>query len=235
MNASELMTTPAITISADATIDEAVRLMIDRRLSGLPVVDEAGRLVGVLTEGDLLRRVEFGTEKKRPRWLELLLGPGPSAIDYVQAHGRRVSEIMTDRPIGVYEHAPVAEIVDLMEKKHVKRLPVLRDDKVVGVVSRADVIRGLAQQQIVTAPKTDAEIRNRILAELRAQKWAPVGLIGVGVDHGEVTLSGAILDEREREAVRVVVENTPGVTKLHDHLAWVGPEGLYVEPPTDRL
>jgi CBS domain-containing protein len=234
MNASELMTRPAVTIAADATIDEAVQLMIDRKLSGLPVVDPAGRLVGMLSEGDLLRRVEFGTEKKRPRWLDFILGPGAQAIDYVHAHGRRVSEIMTDTPIGVAEQTPVADIVDIMEKRHIKRLPVLRDGKVLGIVARADIIRGLAQQKIVTAPKTDRDIRNRIIEEMKAQKWAPVGLIGVDVDHGEVTLSGAILDEREREAIRVVAENTPGVSVVHDHLAWVGPEGLYIEAPNDR-
>ena len=234
MNAAELMTSPAVTISVDASVDDAVRTMIDRRLSGLAVVDGTGALVGMLTEGDLLRRAELGTQKKRPRWLEILLGPGVEAIDYAHAHGRRVSEVMTDNPVAVFESSPVGEIVDLMEKRHIKRLPVLRDGKVVGIVARADLIRCLAQQKLVTAPKSDKEIRDRIIAELRAQKWAPVGLIGVDVDHGEVTLSGAILDEREREALRVVVENTPGVAKLHDHLAWVGPEGLYVEPPSDR-
>ena len=111
---------------------------------------------------------------------------------------------------------------------------MLRDGKVVGIVARADIIRGLAQQKIVTAPKTDRDIRNRIIEEMKAQKWAPVGLIGIDVDHGEVTLSGAILDERERDAIRVVAENTPGVSKVHDHLAWVGPEGMYVEAPHDR-
>ena len=234
MNASQLMTSPAVTIVLDAPIDDAVRLMIDRRLSGLPVVDATGRLVGMLSEGDLLRRVEFGTEKKRARWLDFVLGPGAQAIDYVHAHGRRVSEIMTDTPIGVGEQTPVAEIVDIMEKRHIKRLPVLRDERVIGIVARADIIRGLAQEKIVTAPETDREIRNRIIEEMKAQKWAPVGLIGIDVDHGEVTMSGAILDEREREAIRVVVENTPGVTRLHDHLAWVGPEGMYVEAPNDR-
>ncbi|MDE2361356.1 MAG: CBS domain-containing protein [Hyphomicrobiales bacterium] len=234
MKAAELMTSPAVTISSDAKIDDAVRLMIDRKLSGLPVVDAYGRLAGILTEGDLLRRAELGTQRKRPRWLEFLFGPGVEALDYVHAHGRRVSEIMSDNPVWVLERTPIEEIVELMEKKHVKRLPVLRDEKIVGVVARADIVRGLAQQKMVLAPKSDREIRDRILGELRAQKWAPIGLIGIDVEHGEVTLSGAILDEREREAVRVLVENTPGVQKLHDHLAWVGPEGMYVEAPRDR-
>ena len=200
------MTSPsAITVSLDAPIDEAVRMMIDKKLSGLPVVDASGRLAGMLSQGDLLRRVEFGTERKRARWLEFVLGPGAEAIDYVHAHGRRVSEIMTDDPIGIYERTPVAEIVDIMEKRHIKRLPVVRDDKVVGIVARADIIRVLAQRKPVAAPASDKEIRDRIVSELRAQRMGAGGLIGVNVDHGEVTLSGAILDEREREAIRVVV------------------------------
>jgi CBS domain-containing protein len=228
------MTSPAVTIAVDATIDEAVRLMLENRLSGLPVVDSADCIVGVLTEGDLLRRAELGTERKRPRWLEFVLGPAAGARDYVHAHGRRVSEVMTDDPTCIGERTPLSEIVDLMEKRRVKRLPVTRDGRVVGVVSRADVIRALASRKLTTAPTSDKDIHDQILAGFRAQKWGPVSLVGVDVDHGEVTLTGAILDERERDAIRVLVENTPGVTKLHDNLAWVGPEGIYVEAPPER-
>lgn len=233
MKARDLMTTPAITIGLDATIDEAVGVMIDNHLSGLPVVDEAGRLFGVLTEGDLLRRSEMGTGRKRARWLEFLLGPGASAADYVREHGRRARELMTDSPVAIEEDTDVADIVELMESHHVKRLPVVRDAKVVGVVARADLIRSLAARRLRAAPSSDKEIRDAILAALRAQNWAPAGLIGIDVDHGEVSLNGAILDERERSAIRVLAENTPGVSKVHDHLVWVGPEGVYVEPPKE--
>lgn len=234
MNAAELMTAPAITIAADATIEEAVALMIDHRLSGLPVVDSAGALIGVLTEGDLLRRVEFGTEKKRPRWLEILSGPGAAAVDYVRAHGRRVADVMSDRPITIAEDSDVTEIVDLMERRRVKRLPVVRDGAVVGVVSRADLIRSLADRRLRVAPQSDAAIRDAIVAELRAQSWASAGLIDVDVENGEVRLRGAVLDERERHAIRVAAENAPGVVRVRDELAWVGPEGLYVEPPAEK-
>ena len=233
MKARDLMTSPALTIAPDATVEDAVRLMIDRKLSGLPVVDAQGRLVGMVTEGDLLRRGELGTERKRARWIEFLFGAGASAVDYARAHGRRIHEVMTDQPVAIAEDAELPEIVDLMEKRHIKRLPVTREGAIVGIVARADLIRGLAQKRLAAAPASDREIRERIIAELAAQKWAPVGLIGVDVEHGEVRLSGAILDERAREAIRIVAENTAGVTKVHDALAWVGPEGLYVEPPPD--
>ena len=234
MNAREIMSAPPVAIGAGDSIEEAVRLMLEKRISGLPVVDAAGRLIGMVTEGDLLRRSEFGTQKKRARWLELLFGSGASASDYVRAHGRRVHEVMSESPVAIAETATATEIVDLMEKHRIKRLPVVRDDIVVGIVSRADLIRGLAEQRMRMTPQSDAAIRASVLAQLRAQNWAPVGLIAIHVDHGEVHLNGAILDERERDAIRVLAENTPGVTKVHDNLAWVGPEGLYVEPPKDE-
>ena len=233
MKAGDIMTSPVVTIGADATIAEAVNAMIEHRVSGLPVVDAHDALVGMLTEGDLLRRAELGTGRKRARWLEFLLGPGREADDFVREHGRRVSEIMTETPACIDAEAEISDVVALMEKRRIKRVPVMRGGKVAGVVARADVIRALASPAFEIAPAADKEIRARIVAALRGQKWAPVGLISVDVDHGEATLSGAILDERERNALRVVCENTPGVTKVHDRLVWVGPEGLYVEPPKE--
>jgi CBS domain-containing protein len=231
--ARDLMSAPVVSVGMDAMIEDAVRLMLDRKLSGLPVIDENRKLVGIITEGDLLRRSEFGTCRKRPRWLEFLLGSGSVAMDYVREHGRHVGDVMTERPVAIEEDATIAEIVELMEKHRIKRLPVVRGGEVVGVVSRADLIRNLAEHKGRIAPGSDMEIRDRILTDLRAQKWAPIGLIGIVVDHGEVHLNGAILDERERDAIKVLAENTPGVVKVHDHLAWVGPEGLYVEAPAE--
>ncbi len=233
MKAGDIMTSPVVTVRADATVADAVKLMIEHRVSGLPVVDAGNVLVGMLTEGDLLRRAELGTGRKRARWVEILLGPGREADDFVREHGRRIAEIMTDRPACIADDADIADVVAMMEKRHVKRLPVLRDGKVAGVVARADVIRALASPALEIAPANDKEIRARIIETLRSQKWAPLSLIAIDVDRGEATLAGAILDERERNALRVVAENTPGVTKVHDRLVWVGPEGLYVEAPKE--
>jgi CBS domain-containing protein len=128
MNAAEVVTRKVVSIGPDAPRSDAIRLMLDDRISGLPVVDTRGNLVGMLTEGDLLRRAETRTERAWPRWIEFLRGPGQLAEDYVRSHGRQVAEIMTEAIISVTEDASLAEIVRLMERHHVKRLPVLRDE-----------------------------------------------------------------------------------------------------------
>src|SRR5215475_1877029 len=144
MKAADFMSARVISVTPDASILECVRLMLQHRISGLPVIDAAGSLVGVVTEGDFLRRVEAGTERKRPRWLEFFAGPSRLADEYVQSHGRKVSDVMTPEPITVHEDTPVEEVVRLMESRRIKRLPVMRQDKVVGIVSRANLLHALA-------------------------------------------------------------------------------------------
>jgi CBS domain-containing protein len=236
MKAADVMTRQVMTIEADAPIAKAVRLMLQNRISGLPVVDPSGRLVGIVTEGDFLRRAETGTEVRRPRWLEFLLGPGRGASEYVRTHARKVAEVMTPNVASVAEDTPVDEIVRLMEHRRIKRVPVVHDRKVVGIVSRANLLRVLAGLIVELPPATvdDTALRERILAELDTQSWAPRAGIEVMVRHGVVELWGAILDERERQALRVAAENVPGVKAVHDHLCWVEPmSGWFIEAPED--
>ena len=143
MNAADVMTRNILSVAPDSTIAEAVRTMLDNRISGLAVIDEAGRLVGILTEGDLLRRGETATERHRPRWLEILMGPGRLAEEYVRTHSRRIAEVMTRDPVSVAPDTPLKEIVGLMERHRIKRVPVLDGDAPVGILSRADLLRGL--------------------------------------------------------------------------------------------
>jgi CBS domain-containing protein len=228
------MTREVVSIAPEASVMEAVRLMLQHKVSGLPVIDAAGRLQGVVTEGDFLRRVETGTERKRSRFVEFLLGPGRLAEDYVHASGRKVDEVMTPEPRTVGEDEPLEKVVHLMERYRVKRLPVLRGDKVVGIVTRQNLMRALASLALAAHPVAadDATIRERLLAELKRQSWAPVGLIDVVVKDGVVKLSGALTDERERQAIRVAAENIPGVKKVEDHLIWIEPNtGVIVEAP----
>ncbi len=239
MRADEVMTSNPTTISPQASVAEAVRSMLEARVSGLPVVDDAGRLVGVITEGDLLARAELGTEKKRAKWLEFLFGPGRSAEDFVQSHGRRVEEVMTRSPFTVQPSAGLDEVVETMIDKRVKRLPVVADGSLVGVVSRADVLRALsgafAAVPVVTGDVGDAELVERIKAVLAGQSWAPATSLDIRAANGVVELWGSILDERQREAIRVAVENVPGVTSIADHLVWVEPfSGTVVSAPGDR-
>jgi CBS-domain-containing membrane protein len=194
-------------------------------VSGLPVVDKDGRLVGIVTEGDFLRRAETGTQRRRPRWLEFLVGPGRLAEDYARSRARKIAEVMTPDPITVDENAPLDDIVKLMEKRQIKRLPVVRDSNVVGIVSRANLLHALASvaREAKPAGQSDAAIRALLMAELTKQWWAPVALINPVVRDGVVELWGTITDGRERTALVVAAENVPGVKAVHDHLAWVDP------------
>jgi CBS domain-containing protein len=236
MNASDVMTREIISVRPDTTVAEAIRMMLDNRISGLPVIDEVGRLVGILTEGDLLRRGETGTERHRPRWLEILMGPGRLAEEYVRTHGRKIGEVMTRDPVSVTPDTSLKEIVELMERRRIKRVPVLDGEVPVGIISRADLLRGLAGALEATpvAAMSDAEIRERILAELARTAWVPRDGIAITVENGIVDLNGVILDEKERGALRVAAENVPGVRAVEDHLVWVEPvSGTIIDAPRD--
>ena len=169
------------------------------------------------------RRTETATERKRPRWLEFLVGPGRLADDYVQTHAQRVAEVMTPDPHTVAEDTPLEEIVQLMEKKHIKRVPVMRGKKLVGIISRANLLHALASMAPTATAQApnDHAIRERLLAELEGEKWAPVGALDIIVRDGVVELWGSITDERERKALIVAAENIPGVKAVRDHLVWV--------------
>ncbi|HXW23953.1 MAG TPA: CBS domain-containing protein, partial [Xanthobacteraceae bacterium] len=173
MKAADIMTSRVISVAPDASILECIRLMLQYRISGLPVIDAAGSLVGVVTEGDFLRRVEAGTARKRPRWLEFIAGPGRLADEYVHSHGRKVAEVMSPEPIAISEDTPLEEVVRVMEQRRIKRLPVMRGSKVVGIVSRANLLHALASvaREAAPAAKDDQVIRERVLAEIAKQPW----------------------------------------------------------------
>jgi predicted transcriptional regulator len=197
--------------------------MLQNKISGLPVVDAKGQLVGMVTEGDFLRRGELGTQRQRSRWLEFLLGPGRLADEYVQSSGRQVSQVMTPDPKTITPQTPLEEVVRLMEHHRIKRLPVVHDGKVVGIVSRANLLRALASvaREVKPEASDDATIREQIVAECAKQPWAP--RINVVVCDGVVSLSGVITDDRARQAFIVAAENVPGVKAVQDRLAWIEP------------
>ncbi len=219
----DIMTQKVISIDPDASVMRAARLMLQNHISGLPVADKNGNLVGIVTEGDFLRRSELGTERRRSKWLEFIVGPGRLADEYVRSSGRKVEEIMTPDPYTVTEQDTVEHLVEVMQRRRIKRLPVVRDGRIVGIVSRANLLLALASLAREAAPSTEPDwsIRNEISAALGQQHWAPD--INVVVRNGIVDLSGAITDERERGGLIVLVENVPGVKKVHDHLVWVDP------------
>jgi CBS domain-containing protein len=190
MRAHQVMTRPVITVTPETTIVDAANLMLQRHVSGLPVVDGGGKLVGVVSEGDFIRRSEIGTGRRRGRWLRFILGPGKSASDFVHEHGHKVGEVMTKSPLTITEDTALQEIVALMEKNNVKRLPVVRGDEMVGIVSRANLLQAVASlaRQVPDPTADDDHIRNRVIDALEKNDWCPFGL-SVIVRDGIVHLS----------------------------------------------
>lgn len=225
MQAETIMTAPVVGIAPSASVADAAQLMLSNRISGLPVIRGDGTLVGMVSEGDFLRRGELGTERKRSRWLEFLVSPGKAADEYVRANGRQVEEVMSDDVVTATRDASLAEIVELMARHRIKRVPIVEAGRVVGIVARSDLLRALLLPQSAVAPMSvdDEQIRQTILAELAAQKWAVKDMINVTVDKGVVTLSGAIFDERERQAAIVAAENAAGVKAVKDDLFCADP------------
>jgi CBS-domain-containing membrane protein len=227
------MTRDLISVTPDATVLQSARLMLQHHISGLPVVDASGKLVGILSEGDFLRRRETATQRRRSRWLEFLMGPGKIASEYTQSHGSKVAEVMTSDVRTVGEDTDLEKIVELMEKHRIKRVPVMRDDKIVGIVTRSNLMHAMVSMARSTppGPQSDDVIREQLLAELKKQEWAPIAMTNVVVRDGIVELWGAIIDERQRAALKVAAENVPGVKAVKDHLVWIEPtSGMILEP-----
>ena len=232
MKAQDVMSRDIVTVPPDASVLQAARLMLQRKFSGLPVVSAAGELVGIVTEGDFLRRVETGTIVRRPRWVEFLIGPGKLAAEYTHAAGRVVSEVMTTEVHTVTEDTSLDQVVELMQRKHIKRLPVMRGDKLVGIITRLDLVHAFvtAAPKDASAESDDGTIRHRVLDTVKTLSWAPLA-VDVVVTDGKVRLIGTILDERQRDALKVAVENTPGVKGVQDELVWIEPmSGIVIEP-----
>lgn len=236
MNAGEVMTVGVTTVRPEASVTEAARLMVEHGISGLPVVDTRGQLVGIVTEGDFLRRAETGTERRRPRWLRFLLGPGRLANEYVHSHARKIQEVMTPDVITVSQTTPLQDVVTVMEIHRIKRVPVLGGEKLVGIISRANLVQALARLAEEASPSRpdDEAMRTHILNDLNRERWTPRNALNVIVRNGVAELWGVIPDERERQAIKVVAENVPGITAVRDHLVFVGPmSGVVLESTED--
>ena len=218
MRASDVMVRAVVTVSPDTTVEALARLMINLRIGGVPVLEKDGVLVGIVSEGDLLRRVEIETERHRPRWSEQFSSNSQRATEYIKSHARRVRDIMTREVFTVDAAATLGEIADLLEARKIKRVPVVHDGKVVGIVSRADLLKVLASGGIGTPDEeADRTIRLQLLVELRDQNWTDTTEDRVVVAKGIVHLWGLVRSEEERRALRIAAENTPGVRGIEDH------------------
>ena len=231
MLARQIMTQHVITISADAPIADAVDAMLRHHVSGLPVVDASGDLVGIVSEGDFIRRAEIGTQKKRGRWLSFLVGADRVAADFVHAHGRKVGDIMTTEPLTISEDTPLDELVEIMESNKVKRLPVMRGNRMVGIVTRSDFLPTLADlARHAPSPSADDDrTREQVIAAIEGAAWAPCRLKVTARD-GVVSLSGVVASQNARQAAIVAAENVPGVKKVLDNL-----EARAYPPPEEDL
>ena len=235
MRAHQIMTRKVITVGPDCSIADAANLMLRNHISGLPVLDKVGDLIGIVSEGDFLRRSEIGTQRKRPSWLQFLTSTGRLADEFVDERGRQIGDVMTRDPVTVSDDTPLDEMVSLMESKGVKRLPVMRNGKMVGIVTRANLLQSVASmaKEIPDSTSDDDHIRSRLLKVYDATDWRPIGL-QVAVRNGIVHLYGLIGDDRARRAAVVAAENIAGVKEVHDHICLVDTwSGYYVESPED--
>ena len=220
MHAVDVMVRDVVTVRPDTDVGDAVKLLSEHDVSALPVVDEAGNLVGMLSEADLIHRVEIGTEKHRPWWLEAVTGASTLAEEFAKSHGKRVDEIMTSGAISVSEDTPLSEIATLFERKRIKRVPVVKDGKLVGIVSQSNLIQALASvvSRIDQHDETDRQIRLELLSRLKNQTWTGFGDRNITVGNRVVHLWGLVGSEAERNALLALAENVPGVSRVADEM-----------------
>lgn len=220
MKASDIMTTTLVTVTPDTSVSDVAAILLENRISGVPVVDPAGRPVGIVSEGDLLRRAEAGTGHERSWWLKLLMGREGLAAEFVKEHARQVADVMTRELVTATPDTPVAEIASLLERHRIKRVPVVKDGRLVGIVSRANLLHALAtlRRQTPANPVTDAELRTAITARLESEPWLSPNLVNVTVTDGVVDAWGVVDSIAEKQALRVAIEETPGVKAVNDNL-----------------
>lgn len=219
MIVADVMTTEVVAVDPETSLAEAASWMVRHRVSGLPVLDAAGKLIGILSEGDLLHRPELGTCGRQAGWMRGILRAETLAAEYAHTHGRQVGDVMTRNPSFVRPDLPLAKAAELMRQKQVKRLPVVREDSLVGMLSRFDILRALAtrlEESCIEA--TDAEILDDIEAALAQEPWAPRDGVRFGVSNGRVRIEGRIGSEQEARAIAILARNTRGVTGIENGL-----------------
>jgi CBS domain-containing protein len=221
MNASSIMVSDVISVKSDDTVQDVAELLLVNRISAVPVIDDSNKLVGIVSEGDLLRRGENGTEHTRPWWLKLLVGRELLAAEFVKENGRKVADVMTRNVVCADPDTPVGDLADLLERHRIKRVPIVQDGKVIGIVSRANLIQALAvgrNRPLEPQNVADVELRDKLFSRLKAEPWVRPNLIDVTVSEGTVDLWGIVDSLTEKHALRVAVEVTPGVKSVNDNI-----------------
>jgi CBS domain-containing protein len=220
MQARDVMVSPVITIGEDETVRDAAKLLIENRISAVPVVDNAGKLVGIVSEADLMRRPEAGTDRPSSSWLTFLLGDRTIATEYVKSRATKVKDVMTRDVKTAAPETPLHEIADVFEENHIKRVPIVSESgDLVGIISRANIIQAVASAlPNIEANLKDEQIRTKLLDELTKYPWSRARELNVTVANGAIDLWGFVQFEAERRAITIAAEAIPGVTTVRDHL-----------------
>jgi CBS domain-containing protein len=219
MQAKDIMSSPVVTVTPDASVAEVAALLLEKRISGVPVVDQTGQIAGIISEGDLLRRVETNTQRHRPHWLEMLLGQSGDAGSFIKSHASRVGDVMSHDVIASHPEASLRDIAELMERHGIKRVPIVDGGRLVGIISRANLVQGLlADRKSSTEHPDDDQIRAKLNDLLRTQPWIDHNRINVVVSNGTVQLWGTVQDDEQRRALMVAAESIAGVRSVEDHL-----------------
>ena len=219
MNAADVMTTKVLTVGPQTPVDEIVTTLLRHGISAVPVVDDQGLILGLVSEGDLLRRVEMGTQKQPSAWRSFFTRTATLAGDYVRSHGKLAADVMTRDVICVGPDTKLDVIADLMEQHHIKRVPVVQDRRLVGIVSRANLLRAFSALPSAdsSAPASDSEIRVALTAELASQAWSRRADNTVVVTQGVVHFWGLVTSQEESRALELAAEAVPGVREVQNH------------------
>ena len=220
MRAHDVMTTGVVTVTPETPVHDVAQILLDRRISAAPVVDAEGCLVGIISEGDLIRRPEMDTEPSRSWWLRYISQTEELAEEFAKTHGNKAEDVMTSGVITVEPETPLAQIAKVLEERHIKRVPVVVEVGLVGLVGRADLLRGLASAKKTEPPAAslgNRAIREQILDMLDKADWARAKYLTVAVDDGIVHLWGLVRTEAELKAIRIACEGVAGVKAVADH------------------
>jgi CBS domain-containing protein len=220
MKAKHVMVSPVKTGKPDMTVRDVAKVLSENRISAIPITNDAGKVIGIVSEGDLIRRAEIGTQKQRSWWLSLFTSNIQLAEEYARAHARKVRDLMTHEVISANPETPLSEIAQLLERHNIKRVPVLDDGKLVGIVTRGNLVQAIATApQKEHRPLGDEQIRAKIQKRLEEVSWTNPMMLNVTVNDGTVNLWGLVRSEAERNAVRIAAEDIAGVKTINDNLA----------------
>jgi CBS domain-containing protein len=221
MKASDIMTRDVVTVKPETSVREIAELMTQHRISGLPVVNAGGRVVGILSESDLLHRAETGTEKRRKWWMRAFIDTDQLAREYAASHARNAGDIMSKDVVSVDADMELGDVAELLDRKKLKRLPVTQNGQLAGMITRGDLVRALTVRlrEAAASPGVSEDLARSIRSRMQRETWLDTALVSVSVDGGEVELAGLVASHDQRRALRLLVEDTPGVKRVDDKLS----------------